>query len=330
MMMANRWATRSRDSYVGWLSTVSHEYFHLWNVKRLRPVELGPFDYEHEAYTRSLWIAEGITDYYADLILRRAGITTDGEYLAQLSATIRSLQTTPGRLVQPVELASFDAWIKEYRRDENSPNVAISYYTKGAIVGFLLDARVRHATNGAKSLDDVMRAAYERYSGSRGYTPAEFRHTASEVAGQDLAKWFTRALETTEELEYGEALDWFGLRFTETPPSATAGWLGVKTNVENGRLYVTEIRRGTPAYGSGLNVGDEILGIDDFRLTPGQFERRLQEYRPGQRVSVLVARREAVRRIDVALGSEPPDSWRLQVAPGSTPDQRQHREAWLW
>lgn len=330
MMMASRWATGSHDSYVNWLGTVSHEYFHLWNVKRLRPVELGPFDYEHEVYTRSLWIAEGLTDYYGDLILRRAGITTDAEYLAQLSGAIRSLQTTPGRLVLPVESASFDAWIKEYRRDENSPNSAISYYTKGAVVGFLLDARVRRATGGARSLDDVMRLAFNRYSGARGYTPAEFRHAAAEVAGQDLGAWFARALETTDELDYAEALEWFGMRFAPAagdrdPP----GWLGVRTNVDNGRLFVTEIRRGTPAYGSGLNVGDEILAIDDFRVASDQLDRRLQTYRPGQRATVLVARREIVRRIDVTLGAEPPDAWKLEVGPASGPGQRQHREAWL-
>jgi predicted metalloprotease with PDZ domain len=329
MMMASRWATSRHDAYVSWLSTVSHEYFHLWNVKRLRPVELGPFDYEHEVYTRSLWIAEGITDYYGDLILRRAGLTTDGEYLAQLSGTIRSLQTTPGRLVQPVETASFDAWIKEYRRDENSPNVAISYYTKGALVGFLLDARIRHATNGAKSLDDVMRLALERYSGRSGYSPAQFRQAASEVAGQDLGAWFVRALETTEELDYTEALEWLGLQFAPAHGGGGPAWLGPRTAVENGRLFITELRRGTPTYGSGLNVGDEILGIDDFRITGDQLATRLQAYRPGQRVSVLVSRREGLRRVNVTLGEEPPDRWRLQVAPGGGPGQAQHRAAWL-
>jgi predicted metalloprotease with PDZ domain len=330
MMMASRWSTARHDTYVNWLGLVSHEYFHLWNVKRLRPVELGPFDYEHEVYTRSLWIAEGITDYYGDLILRRAGLTTDAEYLAQLSGTIRSLQSTPGRFVQPVETASFDAWIKEYRRDENSPNAAISYYTKGALIGFLLDARIRHATNGARSLDDVMRLAFDRYSGARGYTPAQFRQTASEVAGQDLAAWFVRALETTEELDYAEALEWFGLRFVPPRKPANApGWLGVRTGVENGRLMVTGILRGSPAYGSGLNVGDEILGLDDVRIALDQLDTRIQAYRPGQRVSLLVSRREALRRIDVTLGEEPPDAWSLEVAPTSGPEQRQHREAWL-
>ena len=150
-------ATRSREGYLEWLNLASHEYFHAWNVKRLRPAELGPFDYENEVYTRSLWFVEGVTDYYADLFLVRAGVASREEYLDALSAQVRSLQTTPGRLEQSVEAASYDAWIKYYRPDENTPNTAISYYVKGAVIGFLLDAHIRRLTDGAKSLDDVMR-----------------------------------------------------------------------------------------------------------------------------------------------------------------------------
>jgi predicted metalloprotease with PDZ domain len=331
MMLANRWATRTRAPYVAWLSLVSHEYFHAWNVKRLRPVELGPFDYEHEVYTRSLWIAEGITDYYGDLLLKRAGLTTEGEFLRQLSEPIRALQTTPGRLLQSAEGASFDAWIREYRRDENSPNVAISYYTKGAVVGFLLDARVRRASGGAKSLDDVMRLAFARYSGAHGYTPAQFRQTASEVAGEDLGPWFVKAVETTGELDYGEALEYFGLLFPTGGRDTTEGavWLGLRTRVDAGRLLVSEVRRGTPAYDAGFNVDDEILAIDQSRVSGDQLSARLQTYRPGQRVAVLVARQDALRTLDVTLGEEPRDSWQLQGLPAATTAQQQHRAAWL-
>jgi predicted metalloprotease with PDZ domain len=140
MMMASRWVAGTRAQYLSWLSLASHEYFHLWNVKRLRPIELGPFDYENEVYPRSLWISEGVTDYYGDLQVRRAGLSSPDEYLAQLSGAIRMLQATPGRLTQTAEMASFDAWIKQYRSDENSVNSGISYYTKGNVLGFLLDA----------------------------------------------------------------------------------------------------------------------------------------------------------------------------------------------
>jgi predicted metalloprotease with PDZ domain len=324
MMMASRWAMATDGRYLSWLSLASHEYFHLWNVKRLRPVELGPFDYEHEVYPKSLWISEGITDYYADLQIARAGVSSPWDFVAQLSDNIRTLQTTPGRLTQTAEMASFDAWIKYYRADENSINSSISYYTKGAVLGFVLDARVRAATSGAKSLDDVMRTAFTRYSGARGFTPEEFRQTASEVAGVDLGPWFARALETTEEIDYAPALEWFGLEFRAAPQvSDPPAWLGAKTRVESGRLMVENVPRDTPGLDAGLNPGDEIIAIDDFRVPADRFDERLQSYKPGQRVTMLVARRDELKRLTVTLGSEPPDRWTLRVKPSATPEQRE-------
>ena len=246
VLMSSRWATRTRSSYLGWLNLVSHEFFHTWNVKRLRPAELGPFDYENEVYTPSLWVAEGMTSYYDRLLVRRADLCTIEEYLAgdppspgsdtdKSTGDIERLQTTPGRLVQPLEASSFDAWIKFYRRDENTPNTGVSYYIKGAVVAFLLDAKIQRATAGKKCLDDVMRLAFKRYSGPHGFTPAQFRDTAQEVAGIDLSSWFRLVLETTEELDYTEALEWLGLRFareekknkdSSKPPKA---WLGLVT-----------------------------------------------------------------------------------------------------
>ena len=251
MMMASQWATTTRDRYVDWLDLASHEYFHLWNVKRLRPIELGPFDYEHENYPRSLWISEGLTDYYADVILARASLTSRDECLHALSTAIRALQSTPGRLVQPVETASFDAWIKQYRPDENSINTSISYYTKGSVLGFVLDARIRSATKGAKSLDDVMKLAFARFSGDRGFTPEDFRKTASEVAGTDLSAWFRAALESTEEIDYRPALEWYGLEFGPSDvkdDERARARIGATTQDTGGRLIVTNVPRGTPAF----------------------------------------------------------------------------------
>ena len=264
MLMASRWATGTRRAYLSWLGLASHEYFHAWNVKRLRPVELGPFNYEEEVLTRSLWVAEGVTDYYADLALHRAGLSTREELLDAISNQIEDLQATPGRLVQSVEQASFDAWIRYYRPDENSPNVSISYYTKGAVLGFLLDAKIRAASKGAKSLDDVMRAAFEKFSGVRGFTPDEFRSVAEQVGGVSLASFWETAVEGKAELDYTEALQTFGLRFrpVEAPRSDRPGraWLGMSTRNDAGRLVVTEVRRNTPAEAAGLNVEDENPG----------------------------------------------------------------------
>jgi predicted metalloprotease with PDZ domain len=346
-VMTSRWATRTRRAYVNWLSLISHEYFHAWNIKRLRPVELGPFDYETENPTTSLWVSEGFTDYYGSLTVRRAGLCTIPEYLGGvtegpqpnrtggLSGIIAGLQSTPGRLVASAEQSSYDAWIKLYRPDENTNNTSISYYTKGAVVGWLLDARIRHATNGVKSLDDLMRLAFERYSGDRGFTPEQFKTTAEEVAGTPLREFFRRSVESTEELDYSEALDWFGLRFRQ--PGANAanntqqkkGWLGAETRADNGRLVITRVPRATPAFEAGLSVEDEIVAIDDFRVRADQLAARLENYRPGDKVSVLVARRDKLKRIELTLGEEPAKKWQLEIRPDATPEQKQHLESWL-
>ena len=348
VLMTSRWNTRKRKPYLDWLGLVSHEFFHVWNVKRLRPVELGPLSYEEEVYTRGLWIAEGITSYYTDLLLSRAGLCSEEEYLSRLSKILDRLQTTPGRLVESLEQSSFDAWIKLYRQDENSVNSTISYYVKGAVVAFLLDVKIRKSTGSSRSLDDVLRLAYERHAAERGFSTDEFLRTAQEVAGGDLSGWFEKVLTTTEELDYSEALDWFGLRFKE-PRKADGGdevpvaendgraeedtvpraWLGLETRNEAGRLIVTGIRRDTPAHDSSIDVRDEILAIDDFRVLADGWEKRLERYQPGDRVELLVARRERIVRLGVTLGEDPGKRWRFEVCPEASEEQSHRRKLWL-
>ena len=333
LLMTSRWTTSSRPRYLRWLGLVSHELFHAWNGKRLRPVELGPFDYEAEVHTESLWVVEGLTSYYADLAVHRAGLSTEAEYLASLSRQIRGLQTTPGREVQPVSLASWDAWIKFYRADENSRNTSVSYYTKGAVVGFLLDMRVRAATGGAKSLDDVLRAAYARYSGARGFMPNEFRATAEAVAGEPLSGWFAHALDSTAELDYAEALDWLGLTFGEDPEQDEDGnedgWIGVVTRNAGGRLLVAQVPRDTPAHAAGFNVDDEILAIGGHRVLPPEWNARIAQAGAGARLDVLVARRGALRRIAVETAPPPGRRWELRPVEEPTDAQTRNRKAWL-
>ena len=310
---ARSWRTagsvRTRRGYAAWLDLVSHEFFHAWNVKRLRPVELGPFDYERENRTRMLWAAEGLTDYYGSLIAVRSGAITPQEYLTNLSEAISELQTTPGRLSMPVEQASQDAWIRYYRPDENSPNISISYYTKGAIVGLLLDLEIRRLTNNAKSLDDVMRAAWAKYSGAHGYTAEEFRALVSAVAGHDLAAWLHRALDTTEELDYAP-LATVGLVSKADVPDPVRPWIGLSTanatlRTDNGRLVVAQVRRDTPAEAAGVSVEDEILAIGGYRVRPDQWVTRLDAWHPGDTVPLLVARREALVTLQVTFAAEP-------------------------
>ena len=224
LLTSNAARVATPRGYLGWLAFVSHEYFHAMNVKRLRPVELGPFDYERPPSTTSLWISEGLTSYFGELLVQRSGLASVSDALVTLSVHIAHVQSAPGRLVQTLDQSSLDVWsggVSGIGRDSTS---TVSYYEKGPVVGFLLDARIRRLSNGRKSLDDVMRLAFTRYSGARGFTAAEFQKTAEEVAGTNLAAFFAKALASTDELDYAEALDWFGLRFTTGEPRAAGAW----------------------------------------------------------------------------------------------------------
>jgi predicted metalloprotease with PDZ domain len=327
-----RESANSRAGYLDWLSTAAHEYFHAWNVKRLRPVELGPFDYENEVYTKSLWFVEGVTDYYADLLLARADLATQDEYLDLLSSQIQSLQSTPGRLEQSAEMASYDAWIKFYRSDENTANTAISYYVKGAVIGFLLDAKLSRMTNGAKSLDDLMRVMYSRFSAERGFTPEDLRETAAAVAGpanaRELRAWLELVLGTTAELDYTDAIGWFGLRLTPSPQSPRP-WLGLVTRTDDQRTIVSEVLRGSPAFTAGVSVGDEITGMNGEFLKPGQLATRVGQLTPGSKIALSLLRRGAVRTLEIALGTDPGHAWTLSRSPVATRQQTEHIGAWI-
>jgi predicted metalloprotease with PDZ domain len=209
-------------SYTSWLPFMSHEYFHAFNVKRLRPIELGPFDYETSPHTTSLWISEGVTSYYGNLLVLRAGLSTIDDVLASMSSQIDQLQKAPGRLAQTLEQSSADVWTNS-TSGVNASSGTVSYYVKGQVVGFLLDAHIRCLTDNRKSFDDVMRAAFERYSGDKGFTSEQFQAVASRVAAVDLKDWFRKAIASSEELEYAEALDWYGLRFAKAE-DGSATW----------------------------------------------------------------------------------------------------------
>ena len=346
LMMTDRLATATREAYVGWLGLVSHEFFHTWNVKRLRPAPLGPFDYEHEVRTPSLWVAEGLTSYYDDLTLVRAGLITEKEYLGRISDQLAGVQETPGRQVQTLEQASADAWIKHYRRDENTVNTAISYYAKGMLVGWLLDARIRCGAGGGGSLDDVMRLAYGRYGGERGYTPEAFEAVITEVAGAPVQADLDRWLRTTEELDYTPALACYGLAFEDPdaekekkkaedpdapaePEDPPPGWLGAELGVHGGRHVVESVKRGTPAHAAGVQVGDELVAIDGWRVPAGGPAPLWAALRPGTTARLTLSRRGALRELDTILGEAPVDRWVLVVDDAAPPEAAARRAAWL-
>ena len=334
LMMTRRFQQTLREDRIRWLGLVSHEFFHTWNIKRLRPAGLGPFDYENEVYTPSLWIAEGFTSYYDDLLLRRAGLITEREYLDRLGANIASVRDRPGRLVQPLGEASFDAWVKHYRRNENSDNAQTSYYTKGALVAWMLDAEIRRATQDRQSLDDLMRLARSRF-GNAGYTPEAFRDLASEVSGSDLSTFFVQAVDTPGELDLGGAMQWWGLRFSSSGNKASkgddppVGTLGADTANRNGRLFVTKVLRDSGAWHAGLNVDDEILALDAERLTGDVLSKRLAQWGQGHTGTLLVSRRGRLLELPITLDGKPAQTWRVEADPGASPIAQRRRSTWL-
>ncbi|MEQ1905054.1 MAG: hypothetical protein ABL888_12775, partial [Pirellulaceae bacterium] len=218
LMMSSKFDVREEARYKSWLGLCSHEFFHTWNVRRLRPKALVKYNYEAETYTPSLWIAEGLTSYYEDLLVARAGLLNQEEAIKNLAGQIGGVQRTEGRLVQSLRDSSHDAWIKFYRPAPNTGDTQISYYTKGAVVGFLLDMKIRSASHGAKSLDDVLRVFYEKFA-TTGYEPQDFRSLCNEAAGEDLTEWFRIAVDSTEELDYQTAADWLGLKIGDFRPA---------------------------------------------------------------------------------------------------------------
>lgn len=321
-------AETDRD-YRGFLSLVSHEFFHLWNVKRIRPDALGPFDYTQENYTKVLWVAEGITDYYADLSLRRAGLISESEFLSATARSIQQLQNTPGRLEQNVEESSFDSWIKYYRQDENSINSQVSYYDKGALLGLLLDLEIRKRSNGAKSLDDVMRYLYaEFFKKNRNYGPGDFQKACELMAGSSLEEFFNKYVRGTEELDYNAALEAAGLRL-DTGGGTGSVYFGADVAMDDDRLIVRRVYAGSPAYEQGLNAGDQIVAMDNMRVTREFFNARMAEKKPGDLINLTIFRFDDLSTLLIKLGERREGTYRIIPLPSATEAQRRIYRGWL-
>ena len=315
---------------------MAHEFFHLWNVKRIRPDVLGPFDYTKENYTKLLWVAEGFTDYYASVALRRAGLISDLEFLEDQAKAFQDLQETPGRNVQSVEEASFDSWIKFYRQDENSINSQVSYYDKGAILGLLLDLEIRKRSRGAKSLDDVMRYLYnEFYKRKRNYSPQDFQQASELMAGASLDQFFSRYVRGRDELDYDAALNAAGLRLDtagvpkQAEQSLPKTYFGADLAQEGDRLVVRRVYAGSPAYDQGLNAGDQIVAFDGNRASREFVSARLDEKKAGDVVHLTVFRFDVLRTIDLKLGNVEAASYRIIPVAQPSAEQKRVYQAWL-
>jgi predicted metalloprotease with PDZ domain len=330
-----RFGFSNAEGYRRFAALVAHEFFHLWNVKRIRPDALGPFDYTKENYTRSLWVAEGITDYYGYLMVRRAGLTSEKDYLGELAGRIQAFQNTPGRLEMSAEDASFNSWIKEYRPDENSVNSQISYYDKGELLGLLLDLEIRRRTNNAKSLDDVMRFLYhDFYEKSRNYTPADFQKACEQIAGASLEEFFAKYVRARNELDYDAGFSAAGLRLnttggTEMSIVPARAFLGADIEDIGGFVSVKSVRAGSPAYEQGLNAKDQIIALDGARVNRELFEALIRAKRPGDVVHLTVFRNDDLRTLDIKLGGRVEASYKIIPLPSVSEPQKRIYEAWM-
>jgi predicted metalloprotease with PDZ domain len=339
--------TAMKAGYRQYLGLISHEYFHTWNVKRIKPAAYAPYPSSHEAYSRLLWAFEGLTSYYDDLSLVRAGVIDVDAYLELLSQTITSVLRNPGHQVQSLADASFDSWIKYYRQDENTPNSQVSYYTKGALAGLCLDLHIRKHTDGKRSLDDVMVALWERF-GCRFYEgqpigigEAEWEVVASEVTGLPLAQWFDRFIRSTEWLPLEAALADAGVRWQARAqvsasdkggwldkPKAPAAWLGARTSTDAGLVRLTHVLTNSPAMQAGLAAGDVLVALDGLKASPANLENALATAKPGDKLEVLAFRRDELMKFKLRLDAAPANTVGLKCDDGDA-DCLRLRNDWL-
>ena len=329
-LQANRFGFKPESRYKSFLGLVAHEYFHNYNVKRIRPDALGPFDYENENYTKLLWVAEGGTEYYSGLLLLRAGLITPKEFLEGKASTIQQLQARPGRFETSLEDASFDAWIKYYRQDENAVNNQISYYDKGEIVNMMLDITIRTASGGTKSLDDVMRYLYNEYfKKGKNYTPEDFQKVCETIAGKSLDDFFARYVRGTADIDYNPILNGIGLKLVEGESGSGKAYIGASLAEDNGRLIIRSIPAGTPAFEQGLNTGDQIVAVDGYRANQSFLQSYIDERKPGDQIKLTLFRFDKLRDITFTLGSDVRKEYDFSSVDEPTEDQKRLYKQYL-
>ena len=341
VLMADAWQMRYRDDYIRWLALVAHEFFHAWNVRRMRPQILHNYDYDHETYLRELWLAEGLTSYYDNLLLLRSGLITVEEYFTLLAREFHSYETTPGRRVRSAELASFDAWIKHYKQDANTINSTVSYYRKGAIIGFVTDMAIRRETGLKSSLDTLMREMYRLYGPrgekSEGYPTGAFETLVESLAGKTARQRVEALIRRTEDPDIDGALAWYGLALDRAPSkdaAAAAGLpvpagFGVLWDPESPQLLVQAVLKGGTGAEAGVLPGDELLAIDGFRVTRETLPDRMLHLAPGDKVDLLLVRHAKVMSLEAAVQEAIPDKYQITIEPDIKRRQKERMSSWL-
>ena len=344
-LLVPRFSFVQRLAYEDFLLLVAHEFFHLWNVKRLRPAAFTPYDWGRENHTRLLWAMEGLTSTYEVMALRRAGLITPQRFLEIWAERLTQLLRTPGRLRTSLAQASYDAWIKHYRPDESTANTTVSYYLKGSVVGFLLDLELRRRSDGARSLDDLVKALFEQHGAAPGLPEDGVEKAAQALlgeGGQGLQAWFEAAIRSTGELDHEVALAGVGMQAVLlaaegesdkgsvekelTPPGQARSWLGAQLREKGGVLEVASVVEGSPLQQCGVAAGDEVVAVDGFR---GELRQRLARGTPGQVVRLSLFRMDELFETQVQLAPAPRDTVTLAPDPQATPAQKSLRERWL-
>jgi predicted metalloprotease with PDZ domain len=294
----------------GFYGLTSHELFHAWNVKRIMPEAFVHPDYSRETYTRQLWFFEGVTNYYGDLMLRRAGIWDENTYLTNLSRSITALQNNPARLIVSAEDSSFNEWLQ----NPDSENAQISFYTQGEILGLLLDLTIRQRTNNAHSLDDVMRYLYENYAQKGLGVPEDGIQLAVEkITSSNFQDFFQRYVAGYQEISYERFLATVGLQLVEEKdPTRSTVYLGFRLQPEEIQPTIAAIRAGSPAMQAGLDRGDQVLAINNQQVRGSNFVEILNRYRPGDQITVTVFRAQQLRNFTVTLGDAGNIAYRLK------------------
>lgn len=336
VIMGSRWQMLKRDDYVKWLSLAAHEFFHSWNVRRMRPEGLASYDYESEQYSSALWLAEGITSYYDNLLLSRAGLVEPVEYFKRLAIDIHALELTPGRQMISLEQASKDTWIRHYKPDANSINSTISYYTKGAVLGLVLDTRIREASNNESSLDDVMRAMYSQWADTP-YPDDAFANAVATVAGQDTSDWLVATLESSTQLDVDYALAFYGLILERQPvnnAARTAGQaltsgMGVNWDTDLPGLVIKNVIKDMAGAAAGLLPGDELLAINGERVKDDDYDDRMMRLQPDAEVSLTIVRRGLLMDVPLTLQEARPATYEIRAVPEFDRNQLRRLESWL-
>ena len=326
-LIYQRFGFQTPDKYEPFLQLVAHEFFHLWNVKRIRPQGLEIIAYDQENYTPSLWFCEGTTSYYDLIIPLRAGIYNTQTYLNYLSKEITRYLMTPGRKVQPLSESSFDAWIKLYRPDANSGNSQISYYLKGEMVSLLLDLLIRIHHENKRSLDDVMRQMWQQFGKAEiGYSPEQLEEVIESVAGMDLGDFFKRYLHGLEDLPFNQYLQHFGLQLVEEKNEEP--YLGVRINSENGREIIKFVEADSPAQKAGIDAGDELLAIDGIKVG-NQLNARLKDYQANDLIQVTVFHQDELRTYSITLAAAIPGKYQLKSVENPSSREMENFVGWL-